>query len=522
MKKTALAMFLFMCSVLPQAQPRITGMWQAEVEPGIFWTVELKSDGSRLTGTVHDRVDRVEFYDGTVSGNSVVFKVTTLFGQPTITFTGVVTEDQIAFSREIQGQGLPARPFRGMLSPAGVREFTVRRVPDGMPPKRTRGTPFPQQLTVYDRRGKIVQRLAEPDDYNWPVFSPDGRRLAVRLRGHIWVFDLARGTRTRVTSPPWLAFAPAWSPDGRQITYFSWREQSAGGVYRKASDGTGTEERLYESQRGASVVIRDLSVDGRWLSFDSGDVPFTLPLNGERKAIQLAPGESRMRRTRFSPDNRFLAYESDESGRFEVFVRAFDPGSGSFLPSSGKWQISKGGGGMAHWRQDGRELVYLGADGAVRVVDVSTSPAFRVGTPRLLFRVPDTLPPLAQCFCVGEKSLGAVSRDGERMAFVVPLAPQRKEITVAPEILSRYTGTYQLFRADVKIALESNQLVATGMDSIAGALVVRERARLAAQSATSFFIKESSGEIDFVNDENGRVAYFLLYEGGPPTKAPRK
>ncbi len=126
-----------------------------------------------------------------------------------------------------------------------------------------------------------------------------------------------------------------------------------------------------------------------------------------------------------------------------------------------------------------------------------------------------TLPPLAQCFCVGEKSMGAVSHDGQRVVFVVPLAPQRKEITVA-------TGTYQLFGFDVKIALEDNRLVVTGLESIAGALVVRKRARLVLQSETSFFFKESSGEIDFVNDENGKVAYFLLYEGGPPTKAPRK
>src|SRR5262249_34442437 len=123
-------------------------------------------------------------------------------------------------------------------------------------------------------------------------------------------------------------------------------------------------KKVYESQRGASVIIRDLSLDERWVSYDSGDVMFTLPLTGERKAIELAPGDFRRRRPRFSPNNRFLAYESDESGQFEVFVQAFDPSSGSFLSSSRKVQISDGGGGVAHSPQDGRERRYLGAAGA--------------------------------------------------------------------------------------------------------------------------------------------------------------
>ena len=127
-------------------------------------------------------------------------------------------------------------------------------------------------------------------------------------------------------------------------------------------------------QGGASVVIRDFSVDERWLSFDSANAMFSLPLTGERKAIQLAPGDFRMRRARFSPENRFLAYQSDETGQYEVFVQAFDPASGSFTPSGRKWQISKGGGGMAHWRRHGRDLIYLGADGVVRAFDVSGPP----------------------------------------------------------------------------------------------------------------------------------------------------
>ena len=519
-RTTAIAGLLFIASVLSRAQPRITGTWQAEVQPGVFWTVELGLEGARLTGVVDDGSDPVEFYDSAVSGNTVTFRATNLFGDTTVTFTGVIGSDQLAFTRDVQGQSAPRRP-PGIVSAAGPREFTVRRVPNGQTPARSRGAQFPRQLIIYDRSGTVVKTLGEPDNYNWPVFSPDGTKIVVRQRGHLWVIDVATGTRTRITSPPWLAFAPAWSANGRAIAYFSWHQQSAGGVYRKASDGTGTEARLYESERGASVVIRDWSSDGRWLSFDSGNVLFALAIDGGAP-IQLAPGESQMRRARFSPDNRFLAYESDETGQFEVFVRAFDSASGAFAASSEKLQISKGGGGMAHWRRDGRELFYLDADGGVRVVDVSTTPGFRTGTPRLLFRAPDSLPPFAACFCAGEKSLGTVSPDGQRIAFAVPMPPQRKPTSVAPEILSKYAGTYELFGADVKITLEDNDLVATGIDTAGGALVAKERAHLVAQSETSFFITDSSGEIDFVKDATGKVDYLLFYQGGPPMRALRK
>src|SRR5262249_18487621 len=95
---------------------------------------------------------------------------------------------------------------------------------------------------------------------------------------------------------------------------------------------------------------------------------------------------------------------------------------------------------MAHWARDGRELIYLAADGGLRSVDISATPTFRAGPPRLLFQVSETLPPLAAGFCLGEKSLGTVSRDGQRFVFAEPVVPPRRPVSVDPQILTRYTG----------------------------------------------------------------------------------
>src|SRR5215471_16034 len=101
-RNAALAALASIAAIQLEAQPRITGRWQAEVQPGIFWTVELRLENTRLTGAVEDASDSVEFYDGTVSGNTVVFKATNLFGDTSVVFTGVIAGDQIAFTREVQ------------------------------------------------------------------------------------------------------------------------------------------------------------------------------------------------------------------------------------------------------------------------------------------------------------------------------------------------------------------------------------------------------------------------------------
>ncbi|MGH9255662.1 MAG: hypothetical protein ACRD3C_13970 [Vicinamibacterales bacterium] len=492
--------------VLPGAQVRISGIWQAEVQPNGFWTVELRSEGTMLRGGVSMGTDPAEITDGRIEGNTLSFTVESPDGDRTIRFSGTINGADIAFTRDVQvRQG----GFNGVPDIFGLnapQTFTLTRLPDGQVAKKGRGAFFPAKLTIFDRTGTVVRTLGEPDNYFQPVFSSDGARLAVILRGDVWIFDVARGTRTQLMATPRAEFSPVWSPDGRFLAYSSFH-RSITRIYRRPADGSGSEELLFENMPGVFMNLHDWSTDGRWLIFSSGDVLYTMPVEGERKPIELAREEYSMNGARFSPDGRFVAFRSDQTGRWEVVVRALDPASG-FSPAGGKWQVSQEGRGLIQWRRDGRELLYLRDDGQLLAVDVSTAPAFNAGTPRPLFRVPETFP-----LIFGPGGFGGISRDGQRIALAVLQPPPRKETVVAPDILSKYAGTYQLFGSEVRMTVEGNQLVAR---------MFNERIPLLAQSETSFFSRTFTGEIDFVTSADGTVTHFLFYQGGPATTAQRK
>lgn len=238
--------------------------------------------------------------------------------------------------------------------------------------------------------------------------SPDGTRVAVRrvspetagVRSgratyEIWIHDLGRGTGTRLTSlsSDWLA---AWSPDGHRIMFSSDRGGSVFKLYRKAADGAGNEDVVFSSNEDKSA--QDWSRDGKFLLYsvttngrrsflDSASRDFwVLPLtpvnpSGNQPELYVKT-EFNETQGRLSPDGRFVAYVSDASGRYEIYVQSFPTALGS------KTIISTGGGISPRWRDDGTELYYISADSKMMAVDVSTSPVFKAGIPRTLFPAP--------------------------------------------------------------------------------------------------------------------------------------
>jgi Tol biopolymer transport system component len=290
-----------------------------------------------------------------------------------------------------------------------------------------------RQLTLFDREGKAVAQIGSRDLYNQVVLSPDRTRVAAirpdleKETNDLWILDVATGQGTQITSSQAreAALAPVWSPDSSQIAYVALRSGSFN-IYRRATNGTGTEELLYKNS--APMTLTDWSMDGRFLGYFSTDLSggalFALPLNttGERKPIEIARSKFQMQTVRFSPDSRFIVYVTNETGRTEVYVRPFNAPGEAAASKAGPWQISdQGAVGMTFWRRDGRELYYLAADRSIMAVPVTLSPDFEFGKPKLLYRPPDSMPLAAG---------GAmISRDGERILVAVA-PPQLRQLTV--------------------------------------------------------------------------------------------
>jgi eukaryotic-like serine/threonine-protein kinase len=242
------------------------------------------------------------------------------------------------------------------------------------------------QLAWFDRSGKELSRIGEPGGYVSPKLSPDEKQVAVYratelgASGDIWVFNFARNTLTRLTFDPADDSNPLWSPDGSHIAFTSTRNNSFG-IYQKNSNGIGEDELLLKV--GSSVLPEDWSLDGRFLIYlttEGGgrDVSF-LPMTGERKPVSFLKDRFYKRHAQLSPDGHWMAYVSNESGSYQVYVQSFPTGGG-------KWQVSTTGGVQPRWQHDGKELYYLAPDGKLMVVTVKEGASFEAGTPEALFQ----------------------------------------------------------------------------------------------------------------------------------------
>ena len=245
-------------------------------------------------------------------------------------------------------------------------------------------------LVWVNRDGREEPLAAPPRPYSYPRVSPDGMQVAVDVRdaeSDIWVWSLERGTLTRLTFDPLFDRFPLWSPDGRRIVFSSQRDGSRGNLFSQMADGTGQPDRVAEADKNTQVFPTSFSPDATRLlvygdpnNTQKDDIGVVALDAGADRAVK--PFLTTMfdeRNAEVSPDGRWVAYESDESGQPEVYVRPF--------PSvdAGRWQVSTGGGTQPLWARNGRELFYRSGD-AVMSVPVETRAGFVARNPVVLFK----------------------------------------------------------------------------------------------------------------------------------------
>jgi Tol biopolymer transport system component len=249
------------------------------------------------------------------------------------------------------------------------------------------GAPSRRQLTWFDRSGKALGTMGSPDDNNLaaPAVSPDGQRVAVNRtvqdKTDVWLIDAVRASRFTV-GPSNNAF-PVWSPDGSRIAFNSSRKGHSD-LYVKASTGAGGEDLLVESPR--AKIFSDWSRDGRNLLYSVADDPttgvdlWTLPLDSDRKTWPFLNATYEERYGHFSPDGRWVAYQSNESGRLEIYVTPF-PGPG------GHSLVSTAGGIWPRWSPNGKELYYIAPNAMLMAAPIAVKgAALERGAPVPLFR----------------------------------------------------------------------------------------------------------------------------------------
>jgi serine/threonine protein kinase/Tol biopolymer transport system component len=270
------------------------------------------------------------------------------------------------------------------LAAANLSDFSVSNT--GILVYRSGAAGALGQLVWYDRAGKPLGPVGSPGEYRGISLSPDGRRVAVHRHqdpggGDIWLLDLERDTFTRFTSHPSHNMEPVWSHDGQRIAFASDRDGGPFNIYQKDANGAANEELALQT-KNAITIAGDYAPDDQsilYVDIATNANLSVLPLTGDRQPKPFLTSAFNEILARFSPDGRWIAYVSDETGRFEVYVQRYPE-------RISKIRISTQGGSYPRWARSGRELFYLSPEAALMDVDINTNGRdIGAGKPHALF-----------------------------------------------------------------------------------------------------------------------------------------
>jgi serine/threonine protein kinase len=315
-------------------------------------------------------------------------------------------------SLQLRGQPAPLADHALTFGTSVGANFfaSLSRAPNDVLAYRTGSTGSDVELTWFDRSGNRISTLGPAAQFTNPALSPDGKWIATGRRDaqgrDLWLFDVGRGTSTRMTFDPADEFNPTWSPDGKQIA-FTGTGRRHRDIYVMDAHGTRAPELLLESPEPKNV--EQWSPDGKYLVYNTGTPQnlYVVPLFGDRKPIAMLTSPFVEDMGQISPNGKWLAYRSNESGTSEVYVLAFAPNDPS---ARRKWRISTDGGMEPQWRADGKELFYLNGSTLMSVEVKGDGREFEAGLPKVLF---DTI--LTSNIT---RNRYTMSRDGQRFLMV--------------------------------------------------------------------------------------------------------
>jgi dipeptidyl aminopeptidase/acylaminoacyl peptidase len=237
------------------------------------------------------------------------------------------------------------------------------------------------QPTWFERNGRVVGAVGQPGVYGNVSLAPTGKSVSVSLTDiasqntDIWTYDLVHGSAKRLTFDLAVDRVPVWSPDAGRLVFTSSRQSNID-LYLKNADGTEEEKSIVHDD--FNKYPNDWSRDGKYILYTRGPDLWFVTVPDLKSGLYLKAA-SVLRNGQFSPDGKWVAYASNESGKWEIYVT-------SFPEPQGKWQVSTGGGEQPRWRGDGNELFYLSSDNKMMVAPVTTGAKFDSGTPVALFQ----------------------------------------------------------------------------------------------------------------------------------------